>query len=118
MVVYVLDIAGNPLMPTRRFGKVRRMLKSGKAIVVNLCPFVIKLTYVTTNYTQPITLSVDAGSIHVGLSASTEKREVYAAEVKLRSKDHYSILHSIAGGLDFSFINIILIFLRRAHVYS
>jgi hypothetical protein len=63
------------------------MLKSGKAIVVNLCPFVIKLTYVTTNYTQPITLGVDAGSIHVGLSASTEKREVYAAEVKLRSKD-------------------------------
>ena len=86
MVVYVLDIAGNPLMPTRRFGKVRRMLKSGKAIVVNLCPFVIKLTYVTTNYTQPITLSVDAGSIHVGTSATTDKKELQSAEIYLRSK--------------------------------
>lgn len=29
--VYVLDVDGNPLMPTRRYGWVRRMLKSGKA---------------------------------------------------------------------------------------
>lgn len=36
--VYVLDVDGKPLMPTCRYGKVRRMLKSGqaKAVVVKL----------------------------------------------------------------------------------
>ena len=92
MFVYVLDIDGNPLMPTKRFGHVRRMLKSGKAVVVNLCPFVIQLTYDTTNYVQPITLGVDTGSVHVGLSASTQKEELFAAESKLRSKDIKKLL--------------------------
>ena len=92
MVVYVLDITGKPLMPTHNFGKVRRMLRNGRAIVVNLFPFVIKLTYVTTTYTQPITLGVDAGSVHVGLSASTTKEELYAAEIDLRSKEIKKLL--------------------------
>jgi len=30
-VVYVLNKEGNPLMPTKRFGHVRRLLKSGQA---------------------------------------------------------------------------------------
>ena len=92
MVVYVLDITGKPLMPTHNFGKVRRMLRNGRAIVVNLFPFVIKLTYVTTTYTQPIVLGVDAGSVHVGLSASTTKEEIYAAEIDLRSKEIKKLL--------------------------
>ena len=92
MVVYVLDITGKPLMPTHNFGKVRRMLRNGRAIVVNLYPFVIKLTYVTTTYTQPIVLGVDAGSVHVGLSASTKKEELYAAEIDLRSKEIKKLL--------------------------
>jgi len=58
-------------MPTKRCGKVRRILKSGQAIVVNRCPFTIRLTYETTNYTQPITLGVDTGTVHVALSATT-----------------------------------------------
>jgi len=86
MLVYVQNIAGVPLMPTRRLGKVRRMLNSGKAIIVNYEPFTIKLTYETTNYIQDITLGVDLGSVHVGLSATTEKQELYASETNLRSK--------------------------------
>ena len=31
MPVYVLNDNGQPLMPTKRFGKVRRLLKEGKA---------------------------------------------------------------------------------------
>ena len=92
MVVYVLDITGKPLMPTHNFGKVRRMLRNSRAIVVNLFPFVIKLTYVTTTYTQPITLGVDAGSVHVGLSATSKKEELYAAEIDLRSKEIKKLL--------------------------
>ena len=92
MVVYVLDITGNPLMPTHNFGKVRRMLRNGRAIVVNRNLFTIKLTYVSTTYTQDITLGVDAGSVHVGLSASTTKEELFSAEVDLRSKEIKKLL--------------------------
>lgn len=49
-MVYVQDINGKPMMPTTRHGKVRRLLKENKAVVVSLCPFTIKLTYVTSDY--------------------------------------------------------------------
>lgn len=49
-MVYVQDINGKPMMPTTRYGKVRRLLKENKAVVVSLCPFTIKLTYVTSDY--------------------------------------------------------------------
>ena len=86
MFVYVLNSSGQPLMPTQRCGKVRRMLKSKRAIIVNYDPFVIQLTYETTNYVQEVTLGVDTGSIHLGLSATTEKRELYSSETDFRSK--------------------------------
>ena len=84
-MVYVQDINGEPLMPTTRYGKVRRLLKENKAVVVNLCPFTIRLTYITTNYKQEVTLGVDAGTRHIGLSATTKSNELYASEVILRS---------------------------------
>ena len=43
--VYVLDPDGKPMMPTTRFGKVRRMLRSGEAKAVTTRPFTIRLTY-------------------------------------------------------------------------
>ena len=85
MMVYVLNIDGQPLMPTNRCGKVRRLLKQNKAKVVNRCPFTIQLLYSSTNYTQPVTLGVDAGSKHIGLSATTEEKELYAADIELRN---------------------------------
>lgn len=41
--------------------------------------------YGSAGYKQPITLGVDAGSKHVGLSASTEKRELYSEEFTPRN---------------------------------
>ena len=84
MVVYVQDMNGKPLMPTKRFGWVRRALRDGKAVVVGRCPFVIRLTYATTNHTQPITLGIDAGTVHVGLSATSEREELFSEEIVLR----------------------------------
>lgn len=84
-MVYVLDRNGQPLMPTRRYGKVRHLLKDGKAKIIKHCPFVIQLTYESTTYTQPVNLGVDAGSKHIGLSATTEKTELYAADIELRN---------------------------------
>lgn len=84
-MVYVQDIDGKPMMPTTRHGKVRRLLKDNKAVVVNTCPFTIKLTYKTSDYKQEIVLGVDSGTKHVGLSATTKSKELYASEVILRS---------------------------------
>lgn len=84
-MVYVQDIDGKPMMPTTRHGKVRRLLKDNKAVVINTCPFTIKLTYKTSDYKQEIVLGVDAGTKHVGLSATTKSKELYSGEVILRN---------------------------------
>ncbi len=85
MYVYVLDVNGQPLMPTRKIGKVRHLLKSKKAIVVNRCPFTIQLLYKTKGYTQDINLGIDSGSKTIGVSATTEKNVLFEAEVTLRN---------------------------------
>ena len=72
-------------MPTERFGKVRRLLKNGLAHVVCRIPFTIQLDYETTNFVQPISLGVDAGSKYIGISATTSEKELYAADVELRN---------------------------------
>ena len=83
-MVYVLDKDGDPLMPTRRYGKVRHLLKDGKAVVVRRDPFTIQLTYNSGQHTQPVSLGIDAGSKHIGLSATTERKELYSAQVEVR----------------------------------
>lgn len=85
MVVYVINKNGQPLMPTTRCGKVRRILNSNKAKVVKRCPFTIQLLYETTNFVQPISLGVDAGSKKIGISTTTKAQELYASEVELRN---------------------------------
>ena len=83
-MVYVLSTSGIPLMPTQRYGHVRRMLRDGKVKVVKRCPFTIQLTYGSTTYTQPVSLGIDTGLKHIGISATTEGKELYAGEVELR----------------------------------
>ena len=81
--VYVVSKSGKPLMPTKRLGKVRRLLKEGKAKVFRYEPFTIQLLYETTEYTQDVTLGVDAGYQTVGFSATTETEELISGELKL-----------------------------------
>ena len=85
MLVYVQNKNGQPLMPTERSGKVRRLLKCDKARVVKRCPFTIQLLYETSNVIQTVDLGVDAGSKSIDVSACTEGRELYAAKVMLRT---------------------------------
>lgn len=84
-MVYVISASGKPLMPTERHGKVRRLLRDGKAKVVHRTPFTIQLLYETTCFVQSVTLGVDAGSKHIGMSATTEGKELYASETALRT---------------------------------
>lgn len=84
-MVYVLSIDGRPLMPTENHAKVRILLKQNKAVILKKCPFTIQLLYNSTSYTQEVTLGVDAGSKHIGLSATTKTKELYASDVTLRN---------------------------------
>ncbi|MCR5166761.1 MAG: HNH endonuclease [Oscillospiraceae bacterium] len=84
-MVYVISKNGQPLMPTERHGKIRRLLKAKKAIVIRRCPFTVKLLYDTTKHTQPVVLGVDAGSKHIGLSATTKNKVLFEADVELRN---------------------------------
>lgn len=89
-MVYVLNQDGQPIMPTVNHAKVRVLLKNGKAKVIQRCPFTIQLLYPCDNQTQPISLGVDAGSKHIGISATTKgdntgARVLYEADVTLRN---------------------------------
>lgn len=72
-------------MPTERCGKIGYLLRHGKAHVVSRVPFIVQLDYESTTYTQDVSLGIDAGSKHIGVSASSEKKELIAAKVELRS---------------------------------
>lgn len=82
-VVYVINIDEKPLMPCKE-AKARKLLKQDKAKIYKREPFTIQLLFECENKTQDITFGVDAGSKHIGLSATTDKRELYAADIELR----------------------------------
>ena len=84
-MVYVINKNGQPLMPTENHAKVRVLLKSGKAKVVKKCPFTIQLLYDSTNHTQKVTIGVDSGSRHIGISATTKDKVLFETDAELRN---------------------------------
>lgn len=85
-MIYVRSKDGKALMPSERGGRIGYLLRHGKAHVVSRVPFVVQLDYESTTYTQEVSLGIDAGSKHIGVSASSEKKELLAAQVELRSE--------------------------------
>lgn len=84
-MVYVISKNGQPLMPTKNHAKVRILLKNKMAKIIKRCPFTIQLAYDSTNYTQDITLGVDAGSKYIGLSVTTKDKVLFESNVELRN---------------------------------
>lgn len=89
--VYVQDIDGTPLMPTKRFRKVRLLLKNGKAKVVSHDPFTIKMCYNVGKEIQTLNLGIDTGTSNIGVSVTTkEGKELISSTFKtntLKIKD-------------------------------
>ena len=80
--VYILDINGNPLMPTRRYGKVRRMLRDGLAKIVNKDVFTIQLLYEPkTHFVDELTLDCNVEDNHIGLSVSSSDKEYFSEDI-------------------------------------
>ena len=86
MLIYVLKQNGQPFMPTKRFGKVRRLLKEGKAKVVRREPFTIRLLYEPeTDVVQECYCGVDTGSQHIGVAVVGNDKVLYQSQTELRS---------------------------------
>jgi 5-methylcytosine-specific restriction endonuclease McrA len=83
-IVYVLNMRGNPLMPTTQ-SKARRLLKQKKAKVVKRIPFTIQLIIATGETKHECTLGVDIGYKNIGLSVVSKKQELFSANVQLRT---------------------------------
>ncbi|NRD81072.1 HNH endonuclease [Bacillus sp. BRMEA1] len=84
MFVYVVNKHGHPLMPcTPR--KARVLLKKKQAKVIKREPFTIQLLYGSSGYKQPISLGIDAGTKHIGFSATSENTVFIEGEVQLRT---------------------------------
>ena len=84
-MVYVLNNDGSPLMPCTE-AKARHLIEGGKAKVVRRTPFIIRLAFLVEGEvnTESVTLGVDAGSSVIGVSATTEGRVLFEAEVEIR----------------------------------
>ena len=78
--VCVLSNSGERLMPTFRLGKVRRLLKDGKAKIVKHHPFTIQLLYDSRTNTQPIEICEDVGYNYIGISVKSESHEYVSAQ--------------------------------------
>ena len=84
MFVYIRNCHGQPLMPCHP-RKARLLLKEGKAKVVKMVPFTLQLLYGSSGYKQEVSLGIDAGTQHIGVSATTEKVALFEAEVQPRT---------------------------------
>ena len=81
--IFVQDFEGNPLMPTSP-ARARQLLRSGEAVLVGRAMFLIRLTRPSASYRQETSMGVDLGSHHVGVSVTTDRRELLSSEVLLR----------------------------------
>lgn len=82
-VTFVLNQDGVPIQPTFNIRKVRRLLKSGRAVIAGHRPFTIRLLYQTAGSTQPVELTMDTGYENIGLSIKSEKHEYVHEEYRL-----------------------------------
>lgn len=89
-VVYVQDPDGNPMDPTKRFGKVRRMLRDGQAKVVKRKPFTIRLNYMPkTHVTHHYMGCIDPGRTNIGTAVirMEDAKVVYTDHIETRNKE-------------------------------
>ena len=98
MYVRVIAKDGTPLMPTKRFGKVRHLLETGNAVAIKTRPFTIRLKYETTKYVQDLYGGIDTGRENIGSAVSKENGEnVYLADTRSNNGSIHSQMYDRAG---------------------
>lgn len=71
-------------MPCKE-AKARKLLKQNRAKIAKHEPFTVRLLFDCENKAQEVNLGIDAGSKHIGISATTEKQVLYEADIELRN---------------------------------
>jgi len=84
MLVYVRNINGNSLMPCKP-AKARKLLRDGKAKVVNLSPFTIQLQWDCEENVQEVTVGIDKGSHITGFSCVANGQILMSGEIHHRT---------------------------------
>lgn len=84
-VIAVVSPNGKPLTPTTRAGRVRHLLKSGRARIISYDPFGIQLQYDTPEVVSaPLTLGADPGFAHFSVAiAQPDLRNPQKARILL-----------------------------------
>lgn len=95
--VFVLERCGAPLMPCHP-ARARRLLGKGRAVVVRLHPFTIRLRDRVGGETQEVGLKVDPGAKTTGLALVREDGEVlFLAEIEHRGERIHKSMRQRAG---------------------
>ena len=81
--VYIRNQDSTPLMPCTP-AKARKLLRAGKAKVVERCPFTIQLQWQCEGHVQEVTLGVDKGSHVTGIACVGNSEVLLAAEIQHR----------------------------------
>jgi 5-methylcytosine-specific restriction endonuclease McrA len=84
-VVYVIDVDGKPLLPTTP-ARGRLLLKKGRATLVSVVPFTIKLKRRVDNPVGEFTVAIDDGAKYVGVAVVNEHKNevVFSGTIRLR----------------------------------
>lgn len=82
-VVYVRNQNGNPLMPCQP-SKARKLLRDGRAKVVNRSPFTIKLFWNCEEHVQEVVVGIDKGSHVTGLASVGKGEILLSGEIRHR----------------------------------
>lgn len=83
MSVYVRNQDGQPLMPCTP-AKARKLLRAGKARVVERCPFTIQLEWQCEGNVQEVTVGIDKGSHITGMCCVGNGTVLLAADIHHR----------------------------------
>lgn len=87
-LIYVLDVEGNPLMPSNRFKHFRLLIKDNKAKIISYKPFIVQLLYDSTHYTDELTFAFDPGRTNIGCSViNSNGKCLFKAKVETRNKE-------------------------------
>jgi hypothetical protein len=83
MFVYVRNYDGHPLMPCKP-AKARKLLRDGKASVIDWCPFTIKLLWDCEQQVQEVVLGIDKGSRYTGFCCVGKGEILLSGEIHHR----------------------------------
>jgi len=83
--VFVIDKSGKPLLPTHP-ARARKLLRTGKAKVINVVPFTIQLERTIENPVGFFTVGIDDGAKNAGFAIVNEKTKevVFRGTIQLR----------------------------------